>query len=418
MSGRTLFGGLRPGPVIRSECAIIGGTVPDFTVCGTVSALDGVRATDVYRESLRDCVSRRGAGSTIAGSPGRRSRYPGGRQRTPGLADLCRLRARLIGSGPHPLSPDDRSLAPVLEETDATTTVPVGCSPGRGFGRRAPAVKAYGARPAGGDTDYVHISDGKLHDVNDGPRARRHLPHGPRLRRLPAASPAPSRRVLVTRAKNNLDARRVYSRQRDPANGILSDHLVRLGGARSRKRYPERLRRVRFRDPETNRRAGVPDQLYGYFDALTICNLYRSRWHVELFFKWIKQHLRIKRFFGTSENAVKTQLWIAVSVYVLAAIIRKKLELSIPNSTECYRFYPSCPSKKSLENKHLAQPNPKTISALSVESVRKLHRTLMTFHDVSGGGRSPRPARLSGEAVAGCGRYAMMRHPSAEEERA
>ena len=170
-----------------------------------------------------------------------------------------------------------------------------------------------GAIPA-----FVHISDGKFHDVNvlDLPvpepgaiyvmdRAYEDFLRFHRLHRAGA--------FFVTRAKNNLDARRVYSRPRDPANGILSDHLIRLGGTHSRARYPELLRRVRFRDPETNGSLVFLTNRMD-FDALTICKLYKSRWHVELFFKWIKQHLRIKRFFGTSENAVKTQLWIAVSV--------------------------------------------------------------------------------------------------------
>ena len=153
---------------------------------------------------------------------------------------------------------------------------------------------------------FVHISDGKLHDVNmldllvpePGAIYVMDRAYGDFLRfyRLHKAGA-----FFVTRAKNNLDARRVYSRPRDPANGILSDHIVRLGGAHSRKRYPEFLRRVRFRDPQTDR---VLVFLTNHmdFDALTICNLYKSRWHIELFFKWIKQHLRIKRFFGTSEK--------------------------------------------------------------------------------------------------------------------
>ena len=158
---------------------------------------------------------------------------------------------------------------------------------------------------------FVHISDGKLHDVNvldllipePGAIYLMDRAYGDFLRfyRLHQAGA-----FFVTRAKNNLDARRVYSRQRDPANGVLSDHLVRLGGTRSSKRYPEHLRRVRFRDPETNRVLVFLTNRMD-FDALTICNLYRSRWHVELFFKWIKQHLRIKRFFGTSENADRTR---------------------------------------------------------------------------------------------------------------
>ena len=108
---------------------------------------------------------------------------------------------------------------------------------------------------------------------------------------------------------------------------MLFTHLLRVALFRSRRGYPERLRRIRYRDPEGRRLVFLTNHMT--LPARTICELYRLRWQVELFFKWIKQHLRIKRFFGTSENAVKTQVWVAVSVYVLVAIVRKELNLPL-----------------------------------------------------------------------------------------
>ena len=119
---------------------------------------------------------------------------------------------------------------------------------------------------------------------------------------------------------------RRYSAPADRTTGILCDQTIALDGHYARQHYPERLRRIRFRDTETGKALIF---LTNNFDlpALTIAALYKNRWQVELFFKWIKQHLRIKRFYGTSENAVKTQIWIAVSVYVLVAIVKKRLGL-------------------------------------------------------------------------------------------
>jgi DDE family transposase/uncharacterized protein DUF4372 len=131
---------------------------------------------------------------------------------------------------------------------------------------------------------------------------------------------------FVTRAKRNLDASRIYSNRVDKQTGILADQSIALNGYDSRKDYPSHLRRIHFRDPETGKDLAFLTNQFT-LPATTICALYKSRWQVELFFKWIKQHLRIKVFFGNSENAVKTQIWIAVSVYLLVAIVKKKLEL-------------------------------------------------------------------------------------------
>ena len=134
---------------------------------------------------------------------------------------------------------------------------------------------------------------------------------------------------FVTRAKSNLHAHRIYSAPTDRASGVIADQTIALDGPRTRQDYPVHLRRIRFRDAETAKTLVFLTNQTA-LPALTICDLYKSRWQVELFFKWIKQHLRIKRFYGTSENAVKTQIWIAVSVYVLVAIVRKRLNLEAP----------------------------------------------------------------------------------------
>jgi hypothetical protein len=131
---------------------------------------------------------------------------------------------------------------------------------------------------------------------------------------------------FVTRTKKNVLLQRRYSHAVEKGTGVVSDHTVVLTAIQSIKAYPETLRRITYVDPETLKRFRFLTNNF-VLPALTIARIYKSRWQVELFFKWIKQHLRIKAFYGTSENAVKTQIWIAVSVYVLVAIIRKRLEL-------------------------------------------------------------------------------------------
>jgi Domain of unknown function (DUF4372)/Transposase DDE domain len=177
---------------------------------------------------------------------------------------------------------------------------------------------------------FIHISDGKLHDVNvldlltPEPGAFYVMDRGyldfERLYTLHRAGS-----FFVTRAKSNSKFKRLVSQPVDRSAGLICDQLVALTVFYSHQGYPERLRRIRYRDPEGRRLVFLTNHLS--LPTLTICALYKSRWQVELFFKWIKQHLRIKRFFGTSENAVKTQVWIAVAVYVLVAIVRKRLDL-------------------------------------------------------------------------------------------
>lgn len=178
---------------------------------------------------------------------------------------------------------------------------------------------------------FLQISDGKLHDV--------HI--------LDVLTPEPGSFYLfdrgyidferlycltqvmaffVTRAKDNMACRRLYSHPVQKESGLICDQTVVLTNFQAHKDYPDKLRRVKFFDSKNEKRLVFLTNNF-ILPALTIAQLYQCRWQVELFFKWIKQHLRIKKFFGTSENAVKTQIWIAVSVYLLVAILKKKLNL-------------------------------------------------------------------------------------------
>ncbi len=131
---------------------------------------------------------------------------------------------------------------------------------------------------------------------------------------------------FIIRAKSNFRFRRLYSQKADKAKGVQADQIIELHGFYARKDYPDRLRRIRYYDAEKKKRLIFLTNNF-ILPATTIAELFRCRWKIELFFKWIKQHLRIKAFYGTSENAVKTQIWIAISVYVLVAIIKKKLKV-------------------------------------------------------------------------------------------
>jgi len=178
---------------------------------------------------------------------------------------------------------------------------------------------------------FIHISDGKLHEVSvldqllPEPGAFYIMDRGfldfARLNRFHQAGS-----FFVTRAKSNTKAQRRYSRPVDRSTGLMCDQTIVLSGQYSPQDYEAPMRRIRFKDPETAKTLVFLTNNFT-LPALTITDLYRCRWQVELFFKWIKQHLRIKAFFGTSENAVKSQIWIAVSVYVLVAIVKKRLKL-------------------------------------------------------------------------------------------
>ena len=180
---------------------------------------------------------------------------------------------------------------------------------------------------------FIHISDGKLHDVNVLDEL---IPEPGSFYVMDRAYLDFSRlysmnqwsAFFVIRAKSNFRFRRLYSHPIDKKTGLKCDQTILLTGFYSSKGYPEKIRRIKYHDAETNKTLIFLTNNFS-LPALTITQLYKSRWKVELFFKWIKQHLRIKSFFGTTENAVKTQVWIAVSVYVLVAIIKKRLNLDI-----------------------------------------------------------------------------------------
>jgi hypothetical protein len=202
------------------------------------------------------------------------------------------------------------------------------------FRRREGAVKLHTLLDLRGSIPTVIIvTTGKVHDVNVlddlvfeagafSVMDRGHVDFA-RLHRIQECSA-----FFVTRAKSNFRFRRLYSRPVNKGAGILADQIVALVGHYAKKGYPDKLRRIKFHDEER-------DRVLVFFtnnlalSAQTIARLYKCRWQVELFFKWIKQHLRIKALYGTSENAVKTQIWIAISVYVLVAIVKKRVNLDL-----------------------------------------------------------------------------------------
>lgn len=180
---------------------------------------------------------------------------------------------------------------------------------------------------------FIWISDGKVHDVNilddliPEPAAIYLMDRGyldfARLYELTLASS-----FFIIRAKQNFKCRRLYSNFVDRSTDIICDQVVVLSGFYTHKNYPEKIRRIKFYDAKNDETIVLMTNNF-YFSVQTICQLYKCRWKVELFFKWIKQHLRIKAFFGISENAVKTQIWIAISTYLLIAIVKKRMNLDI-----------------------------------------------------------------------------------------
>jgi hypothetical protein len=180
---------------------------------------------------------------------------------------------------------------------------------------------------------FIHISDGKLHDVNildqliPEPGSFYIMDRGyldfARLYRIEQWSA-----FFVIRAKSNFKYQRIYSHQIDKNSGIKCDQSIKLTGFYSSQKYPIRLRRIKYLDPVTGKKLVFLTNNFS-LPAPTIAELFRCRWQIEIFFKWVKQHLRIKSFFGTTENAVKTQIWIAISVYVLVAIIKKRLKINV-----------------------------------------------------------------------------------------
>ena len=217
--------------------------------------------------------------------------------------------------------------------------------------------------------DFIHVSDGKMGDALAldliAPEAgsiyvmdRGYVD----FRRLYVIHQAGA--FFVTRAKRNMNYHRVYSHAVDKSTGISADQSIALDGFYTRQDYPQHLRRIGFCDPQTGKRLVFLTNNFA-LSATTIAALYKQRWQVELFFKWFKQHLRIKRFYGTSENAVKTQIWTAVCVYVLAAVIKKALALDV----SLYTF----------------------LQILSVHSFKKIQLSC-AFLDVDDRNRDPLPA--------------------------
>jgi len=292
-----------------------------------------------YRESLRDIETCLSAQSGKLYAMGFRSVV---RRSTLADANEARdwriyadLAQRLIAQARRLYVDDDLGLD--LKNTvyalDSTTIdLCLSVFPWAHFQRTKSAVKMHTLLDLRGNIPaFIHVSDGKMGDVDALdlllPEAgaiyvmdRAYTDYG----RLYAMHQSGA--FFVTRSRKNMDVRRLYSAPSDRANGIICDQTIVIASDYGSVRYPEHLRRIRFKDIETGKvLVFITNQRT--LPAATICALYKSRWQVELFFKWIKQHLRIKRFYGTSENAVKTQIWIAVSVYVLVAIVRKRLAL-------------------------------------------------------------------------------------------
>ena len=209
---------------------------------------------------------------------------------------------------------------------------------------------------------FIHISGGKLHDVNVLDLL---IPEAGAIYVMDRGYLAFERLFVlheagaffVMRARSNTKLRRIYSAPSDREHGIVCDQTVALCLPHSQQRYPLHLRRIRFKDPESGKTLVFLTNLFGP-PAATICALYKARWQIELFFKWIKQHLRIKSFYGTSENAVKSQIWIAASVYVLIAIVKKRLGLKASLYTLLQIFSVTLFEKTPLTAPFFNDPDP------------------------------------------------------------
>ena len=290
-----------------------------------------------FRESLRDIVICLGAVGSKLYHAGFRSQVSRST-----LADANRVhdwriyadfaqvlirRARRLYAS-EPLSVELKQTVYALDST--TIDLCLSLFPWAKFRRRKGAVKLHTLLDLRGNIPcFVHISHGKMHDVTAldllliEPGAFYVMDRGyldyERLYRFTQGSA-----FFVTRGKRNLDCTRRERRAVDRTTGLRSDQTIVLAGPKSSRLYPDPLRRIVFYDAEDERRLVFLTNNFT-LPALTIARLYKCRWQVELFFKWIKQHLRIKAFYGTSDNAVKTQVWIAISVYVLVAIVKKEL---------------------------------------------------------------------------------------------
>jgi len=280
------------------------------------------------------------------------------------FAQILIVQARsLYGHDPKPVDID----ATVYALDSTTIDLCLSLFPWAPFRKTKAAVKLHTLLNIQGDIpEFILISDGKLHDVNVLDYMiflagafyvmdRGYLDFE-RLYKINLA-----KAFFVTRAKKNTQLTRRYSRDVDKTTGVQCDQTVVLTNEDSFSTYPEPFRRVRYYDAELDKRFVFLTNNMS-LPAKTIADLYRSRWRVELFFKWIKQHLRIKKFYGTSENAVKSQIWICVSVYLLVAILKK--ELGLPQSM--YQIlqifsltqFEKTPVFTMFENKNYNSPNP------------------------------------------------------------
>jgi hypothetical protein len=292
-----------------------------------------------YRESLRDIESCLRAQKSKLYHMGIRSSVSRNNLSNANKVRDWRIYADLAGSliqTARKLYAND-SFGVELESTvyalDATTIdLCLSMFPWAKFRKNKGAVKLHTLLDLRGNIPtFIHISDGKLHEVNTLDilpleagafyvMDRGYLD----FTRLYSISQACA--FFVTRGKSNLKCRRVYSQPVDKTTGVICDQSVLLTGFYQAKGYPDKLRRVKYYDAEHDKTLVFLTNNFT-LPALTIAELYRCRWQVELFFRWIKQNLRIKSFYGTSENAVKAQIWIAISVYVLVAIMKKRLKI-------------------------------------------------------------------------------------------
>src|SRR5918999_281304 len=293
-----------------------------------------------YRESLRDIEACLRAQSSKLYHMGIRSQVArntlANANATRDWRIYCELAQSLIGTARrlYANEPFGLDLKETVYALDATTIdLCLSVFPWAPFRSTKAAIKLHTLLDLRGNIpSFIHISDGKWHEVNlldeliAEPGAFYVMDRGyidfERLFRLSDAGS-----FFVTRAKSNLKVQRRYSRKVDKTKGLICDQTVVLTVFYSRQGFDAPLRKVKFQDTQTGQNLVFLTNNF-LLPALTITQIYRLRWQIELFFKWIKQHLRIKAFFGTTENAVKTQIWIAISVYVLVAIIKKRLNLS------------------------------------------------------------------------------------------
>ena len=341
-TGKTLFAQIMdylPWTTFARHVALYGGDryVKSLTCAEQYRAMAFAQMTG--RESLRDievCLAAQEAKLYHMGfrGPVRRSTLADANERGDWRI-YAQFAQRLIGQARKLYANEDLGLdlANTVYALDSTTIdLCLSVFPWADFRSTKAAVKMHTLLDLRGNIpSFIHVSNGKMHDVHAldllTPEAGaiyvmdRAYVDFERLHKLHLAGA-----FFVTRAKSNLVAHRVYSAPVDRTLGLICDQTIALDGFYSKKDFPTYLRRIRFKDPETGKTLiFLTNQMT--LPAATICALYKSRWQVELFFKWIKQHLRIKRFLGTSENAVKTQIWIAVSFYATVAIVKKRLGL-------------------------------------------------------------------------------------------